>query len=170
MKKNIIGILLLLGLLALDGYVCYRIGEKKALSDADVKPDTVWRTKTIHVPSPEPIAQRVLDTRVFFVAVPVPAAADTATAGTDSCYVELPVEQKEYGDSTYHAWVSGFRPQLDSITLFHKTQIITTTVTQKAPRFGIGVTAGLACGYFITPAGWQPGAGPAVSVGFYWRF
>lgn len=168
MKKFIIGILLLLGLLALDGYVCYRIGEKKALSDADVKPDTVWRTRTIHVPSPEPIAQRVLDTRLFFVAVPV--RQDSTEVQGDSCVVALPVEQKEYGDSTYHAWVSGYRPQLDSITLFHKTQIITTTVTQKAPRFGIGVNAGLAMGYFITPAGWQPGAGPAVSVGFYWRF
>ncbi len=168
--KNAIIILSALALLVASHYAVYRYAERRTLASISEKTDTMWITHTVHVPSPAPIAQRVLDTRIFFVAVPAPAASDTATAGTDSCYVELPVEQKEYGDSTYHAWVSGFRPQLDSIVLFQKTQIITTTVTQKAPRFGFAVTAGLAAGYFITPAGWQVGAGPAVSVGFYWKF
>lgn len=135
---------------------------------ADIKKDTVWKTNKIHVPSPAPIAQRVLDTRVFFVAVPIPT--DSVQTGADSCYTALPVEQKEYADSNYHAWISGYRPQLDSIVLFQKTQIITTMVTQKAPRFSFGVSAGLSAGYFITPTGWQPGIGPAISVGFSYRF
>lgn len=162
--------LLLLLVIAAAAFFGYRTGYRHATEAADIKKDTLWITRTVRIPSPAPIAQRVLDTRVFFVAVPAPAAADTVVSGRDSCYVELPVEQKEYADSNYHAWVSGYRPQLDSLVLFQKTQIITTTVTQKAPRFGFAVTAGLAAGYFITPAGWQVGAGPAVVAGFYWRF
>lgn len=161
-------VLLFLLIIVVVSTFSYRAGYRCAETAAEPKHDTVWMTKKIHVPSPAPIAERILDTRLLFVSVPI--LADSSGGTPDSTIIAFPVEQKEYADSNYHAWVSGYRPQLDSITLFQKTQIITTTVTQKAPRFGLGISAGIAAGYFLTPSGWQPGAGPAVSVGFYYRF
>lgn len=62
----------------------------------------------------------------------------------DSIYVTLPISQKEYEDSTYHAWVSGYQPSLDSIAIFQKTTIITNTNTiYKTKRWGVGVQAGV---------------------------
>lgn len=72
----------------------------------------------------------------------------------------LPVEQKEYRDSDYTAWVSGYRPQLDSIDVYPKTvyQTVTNdiyhTVTKKSRRWGLGLQVGY--GY---PTGWYVGFG-----------
>lgn len=33
---------------------------------------------------------------------------------------ELPIEQVEYHDSTYNAWVSGYKPSLDSIKVYNR--------------------------------------------------
>ena len=62
----------------------------------------------------------------------------------DSIEVPIPIEQKRYEDSLYTAWVSGFRPALDSIRL-HQPEIITTiteTIVKKAPRLSIGLSVG----------------------------
>lgn len=40
--------------------------------------------------------------------------------------------QRYYKDSTYEAWVSGYRPNLDSINVFRKT--ITNTITNTVTR------------------------------------
>lgn len=55
--------------------------------------------------------------------------------------VEIPITQKEYCTDDYTAWVSGFKPALDSITLYPK--VITNTVTKyKAPRWSITIGPG----------------------------
>ena len=62
----------------------------------------------------------------------------------DSIEVPIPIEQKRYDDSLYTAWVSGFRPALDSIRL-HQPEIITTiteTIVKKAPRLSVGLSVG----------------------------
>jgi hypothetical protein len=58
--------------------------------------------------------------------------------------VPIPIEQKRYEDSLYTAWVSGFRPALDSIRL-HQPEIVTTitrTIVKPAPRLNIGLSVG----------------------------
>ena len=35
----------------------------------------------------------------------------------DTVFVHLPIEQRQYSDPSYTAWVSGYRPQLDSIQI-----------------------------------------------------
>ena len=72
------------------------------------------------------------------------------TEGTDSVVVALPEEQAVYSDSIYTAWVSGYRPKLDSIHLSipHTTTTITKTVTAPAPRLVIGPSIG--AGYGVT--------------------
>ena len=78
----------------------------------------------------------------------------------DSVQVELPITQKRYGDSTYTAWVSGYKARLDSIYVYprHETITITNTIRQKPRRWGLGVSAGY---------GYAPGKGmvPWVGVG-----
>ena len=88
----------------------------------------------------------------------------------DSLY--LPKEQKEYADSTYHAWVSGVSPQLDSIYVFPKHMIITNTVpvpVVKKQRLNFGVQAGVgAVQPFAEP--FSPKLGYYVGLGIQWNF
>lgn len=67
-------------------------------------------------------------------------------AATDSVEVEIPITQKHYTDANFEAWVSGYRPQLDSIQVYPKTEVltITETITEKTrqKRWGISVGAG----------------------------
>lgn len=73
---------------------------------------------------------------------------------TDSAEVEIPITQKRYSDTTYTAWVSGFRPALDSIHVYPRREVvtITNTVRDKSKRWGVGFHAG----YGFTPHGLQP--------------
>ena len=40
----------------------------------------------------------------------------------DTVLVHLPIEQRQYSDPRYTAWVSGYRPQLDSIRIYQQTE------------------------------------------------
>lgn len=74
----------------------------------------------------------------------------------DSVMVSVPITQKRYEDSTYTAWVSGFRPQLDSIKVYRKT----TTITNNS-RIGLGFMGGYGFG--------KGGLTPFFGVGFFYR-
>lgn len=77
-------------------------------------------------------------------------------------------EQAYYEDSLYQAWVSGYRPRLDSLQIFPR--IVTNTVTNdiyhtvvpKKKRWGLGVQVGY--GY---PNGWYMGIGVSCNL-FQW--
>lgn len=122
-----------------------------------IEHDTLWRDTTIN----KPVAVDSMKTgEVVYIKVPYPSGCqgtgtwqDSATyqspgspltSSTDSIEVPIPIEQKRYDDSLYTAWVSGFRPALDSIRL-HQPEIITTiteTIVKKAPRLSIGLSVG----------------------------
>lgn len=74
-------------------------------------------------------------------------------------------EQAVYEDSLYRAWVSGYRPRLDSIEVYPKTvyQTVTNdifhTIVPKKKRWGLGVQAGY--GY---PNGWYIGGGVSYNL------
>lgn len=78
----------------------------------------------------------------------------------DTLFVEIPRTQVEYKDSSYHAWVSGYKPRLDSISLFNKT-IERTIIQTKQNNSGWGVMGGMS----ITPQGLQP----SITIGYYFR-
>lgn len=78
-------------------------------------------------------------------------------------------EQAYYEDSLYRAWVSGYRPKLDSIEIYPKT--VTYTITndiyhtikvKDKRRWGLGLQAGY--GY---PGGFYVGAGVSYNL-FKW--
>ena len=79
-------------------------------------------------------------------------------------------EQAYYEDSLYRAWISGYRPKLDSLMVFPKTVYQTVTndiyhpviVKPKKKRWGFGLQAGY--GY---PGGWYVGAGVNYNI-FMW--
>ena len=64
------------------------------------------------------------------------------TVDTSRVVVDVPITQKEYSDdSTYTAWVSGYRPSLDSINIYRKnisTNKETVIKKKDIHRFGIG--------------------------------
>lgn len=119
-----------------------------------VEHDTLWRDTTIY----KPVAVDSHKTgEIVYIKVPVGGCQgtgtwqDTATyqspdspSHPDSIEVPIAIEQKRYEDSLYTAWVSGFRPALDSIRL-HQPEITTTitkTIVQKAPRLSLGLSVG----------------------------
>ena len=105
-----------------------------------VEHDTLWRDTTIYKPVAAD-SQKTGETVFIRIPYPVPTPGDTVH---DSISVPIPIEQKRYDDSLYTAWVSGFRPALDSIRL-HQPEITTTitkTIVQKAPRLSLGLSVG----------------------------
>ena len=83
---------------------------------------------------------------------------------TDTVYVHLPVEQKHYSAPEYDAWVSGFRPSLDSLKLHTQSARITNTIPlpvhPKSKRWGIGIQVG----YGMTAAP-RPEFHPYIGIG-----
>nr|WP_303917773.1 hypothetical protein [Bacteroides intestinalis] len=77
-------------------------------------------------------------------------------------------EQAYYEDSLYRAWVSGYRPRLDSLQIFPRTVYRTVTndiyhtIVPKRKRWGLGLQAGY--GY---PCGWYAGVGVSYNL-FQW--
>ena len=118
--------------------------------------DTLVIRDTVRVPEPHFLTSYVIRHDTLRV----------ATIERDTVLVELPVEQKVYSDSTYTAWVSGIRPELDSIEVRAKHYSIVTThkiiETRKVPsRWGIGVQAGYGAG--------REGLSPYIGVGVSWN-
>ena len=55
------------------------------------------------------------------------AVTDTVTV-SDTVYMVLDREQRHYRSGNYEAWVSGYRPQLDSVWVYPETRYITETI------------------------------------------
>ncbi len=115
--------------------------------------DTVRAVYVDTVRIVQPVARDSVVLRYVKVRVPRADSGETYK-NTDSAEIELPVTQKTYGDSTYTAWVSGFRPALDSIHVHPRREVVTVTQTLrgKPKRWGVGIHAG----YGMTPRGLQP--------------
>lgn len=74
---------------------------------------TIVKYDTIRDIKPVVMTEKIIDT--IYVEV-----------GTDSV-IKLPITQKYYSTDDYQAWVSGYKPNLDSIYTFNK--VITKTIT-----------------------------------------
>lgn len=120
---------------------------------------TITRIDTIKESYPVYISQKVVDT--IFIAI-----KDTLRVN-DTLYQIVPKTQRKYAKKdSYEAWVSGYKPSLDSINVFNKTitETITNTIKTKPSRFGVGVMGGYGLGLSktIKPT-------PFVGIGLYYR-
>ena len=131
-----------------------------------VEHDTVWKDSIIREPAP---AETINTGRVVYIRVPVPDERDTLRDTIrDSIDVPVPIVQKRYDDSLYTAWVSGFEPNLDSISI-HQPEIITTvtkTIVKPSPLITFGIQAGGGYGIINRKPDFYIGIGGQINL---WR-
>ena len=105
-----------------------------------IERDTVYKDTTIYKPVP---VDSHKTRKVVYIRVPVPKYLPGDTIH-DSIEVPIPIIQKRYEDSLYTAWVSGYRPNLDSIRLYlpEVQTTVTKTIVTPAPLITFGIQAG----------------------------
>lgn len=152
----VFGILLLFNIVNAVGYFVNELRNSHS-SEMKVKVDTLFVYDTIFVEKPVIKKVEIIDTLLL----PVPIT-DTLMLH-DTIFVHLPIEQRQYSDPSYTAWVSGYRPQLDSIHIYQQTQYITkeVKVATKPKRWGIGLQAG----YGVSLHNGQINPAPYIGVG-----
>lgn len=155
--KKILGILLCVSLIAnIALYV--RHGTIKSEKVYDTTKVTV--IDSVKKSYPVPIDSIIIRYATKSLAVARDCVAkDTTQSANDSMKVQIPISQKVYEDTLYKAYVSGYEPKLDSITIKQKTTYITHTIRDKESRFRIGLQAG----YGLTPKGMMPYFGVGLS-------
>lgn len=125
--------------------------------------DTVRVTDTVVVREPQVRESVVVRTEYRWLrrVDTVFAAMHGCGADTvrDTVLVEIPIVQKVYEDSDYTAWVSGYRPKLDSIRVYRHE----TIMRERSRRWGIGIQAG----YGLTPKSLSPYIGLGIQYRLY---
>lgn len=141
----------------------YSCNRSQSDTSIEHKANTVRIRDTIRIPHPVPVTSRIVDS------IPVPVPVTDTLWLHDTLYVNLPREQRTYTDSTYTAWISGYRPQLDSIQIYPQTTTITKTTTithkPKKPLFSIGIQAG----YGVNITDNQVRSAPYVGIGISYQ-
>lgn len=146
MKRDIVIVLVSLAFGFMVGRGCVKT---PPCEPPEVRVDTLTVRDTIVAYKPIVTVRRVVDT----MTVPVPVR------DTDTVFVRLPREQLEWTDSLATVWVSGYRPAVDSVRHYTATQIITVTERTPAPRWALGIQAGVGAGL----AGLTPYVGVGVT-------
>ena len=116
--------------------------------------DTIRIRDTVRDSIPYPVIETVVQEIPELFPVYITLTGDTIH---EPVYIPVPITQKEYQSESYRAWVSGYKPSLDSIWVYPEKIII----REKPRRYGIGVIAGYGIG--------RNGLSPYVGVGGYWR-
>lgn len=116
--KIVIGICIILGIFMTVDYIRIKKQINEFRKEIVEIHDTIVKTHTDSFFIQAPIVYKVKEIR-----------RDTAQVWSqqieDSVQVELPYIQKEYRDSTYSAWVSGYKDvNLDSIRVFQHNKIV----------------------------------------------
>ena len=132
--------IVLIGVMTYDFYVTHKLIKQTRTEILEIH-DTLVKTRVDSIFHEKPIyvKQTVLKRDTVQVWSPYEQ---------DSVKVELPYISKEYQDSTYKAWVSGFKDvNLDSIEVYQKTKTIqinnTNYITKYKNRpFSVGIQAG----------------------------
>ena len=157
-------------------YRYYVEGQKQPKVDTITVTKVCYDTLTTINPTPinEVVVGQVAIPSVYFFTYPTGIPKDTTDADTatsiyhppDTVYV--PRVQREYSDSSYTAWVSGYDPALDSIKVREKvvTQTITISTTKKEfRRWNVGLIGGY--GYGFKNKSFEPFVGVGVTYNFF---
>ena len=167
MTKGEKGVLVVIGIIIYSVLLFnwgFNVGQNKA--PKSIKTDTVTVTKTtydtVKIDNPVPVDNfKIKTVRDTFIDYKV----DTFNKVVE---VEIPIEQKVYKqDSLYTAYVSGYKPQLDSINIYRRTITNTITVNNKIVKkkhIGLGINGGI--GYGMISKKIEPFVGVGVSYMF----
>ncbi len=134
---------------------CFFVGlhwkrQKVPIGDGDVK--VLMVRDTVRLYSQVPVYIKVKEH--------VEQALPLAGTETDTAVVVVPMEQAVYESEDYRAYVSGYRPNLDSLVLKRPVAVVSIGGGNGGQRrFSIGIQAGVG----ITPAGFQPYLGVGLS-------
>lgn len=141
--SHVLGVLLLCFISFLFGKTC-----KKQEIIHDIEIDTIIQ--------PIPVPQYIVDVGEVEIPFPMDAIVKKDTI-KDTVYINIPIQRKTYQTDDYRAVISGYRPNLDTMTIYHKREII----YEKSRRWGLGITAG----YGLSKDGFSP----CLSMGVFYR-
>lgn len=116
MWKNVLTVIVAIGIGILVGWLCQGINPPQ--TEFITRTDTLTVRDTIIERHPVYVTLTKTDTMLV-------AVRDTVMVH-DTAYVVVEREQRHYRGDDYEAWVSGYRPALDSIHVFPVTRYITT--------------------------------------------
>lgn len=154
---------ILIALMTYDFYLTHKLIKQTKTEIVEIH-DTLVKTHTDSFFIQSPIVYKVKKIRADTAQVWSPQIHDTV-------YVELPYIQKEYRDSTYEAYVSGYKDvNLDSIRVFQHNKIIeiNNQITQykyKNKHWHIGPSVGV--GYDFTNNRVAPYLGVSVQYSIF---
>jgi hypothetical protein len=120
------------------------------------KTDTFIHIDTIRDSIPYPVYETMIQTVPELFPVYITLGGDTVR---DSVYIPVPITQKEYKTDDYKLSISGYKPNLDYIEVYRRTEYITKTISPR--RWGIGAIAGYGIG--------KNGLSPYVGIGGFYR-
>lgn len=143
--SHVLGVLLLCFISFLFGKTCKK---KEIIHDIEI--DTVIDTII------QPVPQYIVDVGEVEIPFPMDAIVKKDTI-KDTVYINIPIQRKTYQTDDYRAVISGYRPNLDTMTIYHKREII----YEKNRRWGLGITAG----YGLSKDGFSP----CLSMGVFYR-
>ena len=144
--------ILLIGLMTYDFYLTHKLIKQTRTEIVEVR-DTIEKISYEKIFVDRPIAYKVKEIKHDTVRI--------TDFKHDSVDVILPVIQKEYRDSTYSAWVSGYQDvNLDSIEIYRKnifTEINNTKYVTKYKNRPFGFSIGLGGTYSPVSNKIEPG-------------
>ena len=115
-------------------------------------------TDTVNVVDTDTVP--VLTSELDIQDVPEPFPVYITVSGDtvrDTVFVPVPVTQRVYEGGNYKAYVSGYKPKLDSISIYNNY----IYVKEDRKRFGVGAGVGLGIG--------RGGVSPCISVSLYYK-
>lgn len=145
--SHVLGVLLLCFMSFLFGKTC----KKKEIIHV-IEIDTVIDT----IIQPIPVPQYIVDVGEVEKPFPMDAIVKKDTI-KDTVYINIPIQRKTYQTDDYRAVISGYQPNLETMTIYHKREII----YKKSRRWGLGITAG----YGLSKDGFSP----CLSMGVFYR-
>lgn len=143
---------ILIALMTYDFYLTHKLIKQTKTEIREVH-DTIVKTRVDSIFLDRPIAYKVKEIKHDTVRI--------TDVKHDSVDVILPLIQKEYRDSTYSAWVSGYQDvNLDSIEIYQKnifTEINNTKYVTKYKNRPFGFSIGLGVTYSPVSNKIEPG-------------
>jgi len=133
---------------------------KKCEKVETVKMETVTELRVDTVTIVEPVETVRTEIRRETLTAP----ADTIYLPGDTVRIEVPIETKEYRDSLYALQIEGYRPRLNWVEVYPRTQYVyrTETKTINTPARRLSLGPAFAYGYDIKNNHWAPFVGVSV--------